>query len=471
MQATFAQPVLGLRRMSARLVSSLPVGWPFLSVLYAFPLWWLLGLGSFATILAAVPMAWELMDRRRLRLPKGMGLYLIFLGWVLVSAFALGLSPKVAASTSLLNSAVAYLYRLGSYVGALVMVLYVCTIRERELPSRRIVGGIAALWLVSVIGGFLGMILGGLSFTTPFEAILPHSVRSIGFVKELVHPGFAQVQNFLGRDEARPKAPFEYTNEWGGNLSILLPWAVVWWLTSARPLVRRLGPLVFAASLVPVVASLNRGLWACLVVGVVCAGVWLLVLGHRWVLGVVVVLGFVGLLALAVTPLGDLVQERLNTPHSNERRGYMVSVAIEGANESPIIGWGSTRPALGSDRTIAAGKSLECPQCGTPSIGTHGQLWLVLFTQGYVGAALFLSFFLAALWRYGRTADLYAIAASIGLVLLLVESTIYNQLPFTMWLGMLGISLAWRSRVAGGLAPLHRPRRLLFVPARPLGRR
>jgi hypothetical protein len=447
------------RRLTlSALAERLPVGWPVLSVLYGFPVWWALGLGSFATIVVAGPMAWELIDRRPILLPRGMGVYLLFVGWVMVSLFAIRHTPSVAASTTLLNSLVAYTYRLLGYLAGLVVVLYVCTIPEHQLPTRRIVGGLAVLWLFTVIGGFLGMLLGARSFTTPFEVVLPGSVRSIGFVRELVHPGFAQVQNILGSNEARPKAPFEYTNEWGGNLSVLLPWAVAWWLTSAKPAVRRFAPLLVVASAIPIVASLNRGLWACLILAALLGGAWLFVLGHRWVLGTAAALALVGLLAVAVTPLGTLVQERLATPHSNERRGYMVSVAIAGANESPIIGWGSTRPALGSDRTIAAGKSQSCPQCGTPAIGTHGQIWLVLFTQGYVGAALYLAFLLAALWRYGRRADLYAIAASTGMVLLLVQSTIYNQLPFTLWLAMLGIAIAWRSEQAGSLAPVHRSR-------------
>jgi hypothetical protein len=454
------------RRLSVRaLLARVPNGWPLLSVLYGFPVWWAFGLGSFATIVVAAPMAWDLIDRRPLRLPRGMGIYLLFLGWVVVSLFAIRHTPSVAASTTLLNSLVAYTYRLAGYVAGLVVVLYVCTLSEEELPTRRIVGGLAVLWLVTVVGGFLGMVLGARSFTTPFEVALPGSVRSIGFVRELVHPGFAQVQNILGSNEARPKAPFEYTNEWGGNLSVLLPWVVAWWMTSRKnAAVRRFGPPVLLASAVPVVASLNRGLWACLVLAAVLGGVWLFVLGRRWILGAAAGLALAGVLTLAVTPLGNLVQERLATPHSNERRGYMITVAIEGANESPVIGWGSTRPALGSDRTIAAGKSQSCPQCGTPAIGTHGQIWLVLFTQGYVGAALYLLFLFAALWRYGRRPDMYAVAASIGMVLLLVQATIYNQLPFTLWLAMLGVGLAWRSEHGGGLAPLHGSGSKIAVP-------
>ena len=457
MASAIERPPLRPRQVDPDGVSSrLPAGWPLLCLLYGFPVWWLLGLGSFATIIVAVPMTWDLMDRRSIRLPKGMGVYLLFLGWVVVSVFALQHTPAVAASTSLVGSGLAYLYRLAGYLAALIVVAYVCTLPEDQLPTRRIVGGLATLWLVTVVGGFLGMALGSLSFTTPFEAVLPGTLRNVRFVKELVHPGFAQVQDILGRNEARPKAPFEYTNEWGGNLSILLPWAVAWWLTSARPAIRRFGPVILAASVVPIVASLNRGLWASLMLAAVCAAAWLFVLGRRWVLSLVIGLGLMGLLVLAVTPAGDLVRQRIDAPHSNERRSYMVSVAIKGANESPLIGWGSTRPTLGSSRTIAAGTSPSCPQCGTPSIGTNGQLWLVLFAQGYVGAALFVSFFVAALWRYGRRADLYAVAASVGIVMLLVQSTIYNQVPVSLWLVMLGLALAWRSQQAGGLVPLRR---------------
>lgn len=456
MASAVARPAARAWPGLGRLLDRLPVGWPLLSLLYGFPVWWLMGLGSFITIVMAAPMAWELVDRRPIRLPKGMGVFLLFVGWVVVSGLALKYTPAVAAPTSLLNSLVGYLYRLGGYLAVLIVVAYVCTLPEDHLPTRRIVGGITSLWLVTVIGGFLGMALGSLSFTTPFELILPGSLRSIGFVKELVHPGFAQVQDFLGRNEARPKAPFEYTNEWGGNLSLLLPWAVAWWCTSTNTWARRLGPAVLAASVIPIVASLNRGLWASILLAGAYAGVWLFVLGHRWVLGVAAGFVVAGLLAFAVTPLGALVQERLDSPHSNDRRGYMVVQAVKGAKESPIIGWGGTRPARGSDNSIAAGKSQSCPQCGTPSIGTHGQLWLVLFTQGFVGAGLFLIFIAASLWRYGRRADLYAVAASVSLLLLLVQSTIYNELPFALWLGGLGIAVAWRSLRAGGLAPLRR---------------
>ena len=91
------------------------------------------------------------------------------------------------------------------------------------------------LFGVTVLGGLLGVLLGNVSFSSPFELVLPHGVRSNYYVKQLVHPGFAQVQDVLGHTSPRPKAPFAYTNSWGNNISLLLIWFVVgWWVRGSR---------------------------------------------------------------------------------------------------------------------------------------------------------------------------------------------------------------------------------------------
>ncbi len=42
-----------------------------------------------------------------------------------------------------------------------------------------------------------------------------------------VHPRFADVQDILGYPVSRPSAPFIYTNDWGGNFALLIPFVIL----------------------------------------------------------------------------------------------------------------------------------------------------------------------------------------------------------------------------------------------------
>jgi hypothetical protein len=63
------------------------------ALLGLYPLWWLLGLGAFAFIVFAVPMAVDLGRRRRLTVPRGFGFWLLFLLWAVGSLLMFPLSP------------------------------------------------------------------------------------------------------------------------------------------------------------------------------------------------------------------------------------------------------------------------------------------------------------------------------------------------------------------------------------------
>ena len=49
-------------------------------------------------------------------------------------------------------------------------------------------------------------------------------------------------------------------------------------------------------------------------------------------------------------------------------------------------------------------------QCSPPAMGTQGHIWLVLFSQGFVGAALFFWFLLRRVLPYVHDRDPFAIA-------------------------------------------------------------
>src|SRR5947199_224934 len=64
----------------------LPSGWLFYALFAGFPVWWALGLGSFIWPIMAVPMAlWLLARRRDLVVPRGFGLWVLFLVLVVAS--------------------------------------------------------------------------------------------------------------------------------------------------------------------------------------------------------------------------------------------------------------------------------------------------------------------------------------------------------------------------------------------------
>src|SRR5581483_3267658 len=126
---------------------------------------------------------------------------------------------------------------------------------------------LAWLFVVTVAGGLLGVVAGRFQFSSPVELLLPNHLRSNAFVQSLVHPAAAQLMDVLGHESPRPAAPWGYTNTWGNDFCLLVGWFVVAAFSrsgsaggSAR--IRRvLAAGVLAVAVVPVVYSLNRGLW------------------------------------------------------------------------------------------------------------------------------------------------------------------------------------------------------------------
>ena len=202
----------------------LPVHWPFTALVAFFPIWWVLGLGSFAIIGFSLPMLLQLRRARPLRVPRGFAFWLCFLAAVLVSGLMLGRTAPDTLPHGAATQLIAYSLRFLNYVAATVLLLYVMNMRGRGLTDRRIVGCLATFFIVAVAGGLLGLAAPGFNFTSPFEWLLPHRLAENSYVRVLVHPAAAQNQDVLGFTAARPKAPFEYTNTWGNVIGLLIVW-------------------------------------------------------------------------------------------------------------------------------------------------------------------------------------------------------------------------------------------------------
>jgi polysaccharide biosynthesis protein PslJ len=406
-------------------------GWPLYVVFVGFPFWWILGMAGFIWPIVAIPMLLSLFRRQRITAPPAFILWIGFMVWMLFTSVELDTAGRVLG----------FAYRSACYLSATILLLYVYNSATELLETRKILWIMSVFWIYVVIGGFLGLMFPSFSFTSPVESILPRSLLANDFVKLMVHPTFAEVQNFLGFATPRPSAPFVYTNDWGGAYALLTPFMI---LALGSKLRRRFKTILVAtaiASVIPVVLSLNRGLWLSLGLGLMYASFRLALRGRERaiVISVVSVCIVTGLVIF--TPLKGLIDERLAVGHSNNRRTSLYEESIRGAMASPLFGFGAPRPSTWNPNA--------------PSVGTQGQLWLVLFSHGFIGAFFFLAFFLVTFWKLRRLDLRTSFWCHVLLLMMLVQLPVYDFLPHQFHIVMLAIAVAWRERRSHGF--LSRP--------------
>ena len=423
-----------------------PEHWPFTALVMGFPLWWAVGFGPAAVTVFAAIMAWKMRRMRPIEVPRGFGIWLMFLLTVLVSGLMLGRTAPNTLPDRVSGQLLGYLLRVSSYAASAVVMLYVGNLGEKKLPEKLIVRSLLVLFGVTVAGGLLGMAAPHFGFTSPLAYLLPHGLAKNAYVQLLTHPAAAQVQDVLGYSAPRPKAPYEYTNMWGNVIGLLVVWFVAW---ASRDRLRRLVAVpVLAVAAVPIVFSLNRGLWVGLVLALAVYAVRLLLSGRVFAVVGLSTVALVGLVVFAASPLGSVFQERLQNGHSNDIRENLAAAAYHGAQASPIVGWGTQRDVIGSFQSIAIGASSDCAgRCGNAGIGSTGAFWLVLFAHGFVGIALYIGFFLAALWYYRGDRTATGIAAQITIIMSLWFIFAYSSPGWPLTLAMLGIAILWRHRM------------------------
>ncbi|MEU8267086.1 hypothetical protein AB0B89_07950 [Sphaerisporangium sp. NPDC049002] len=428
--------------------------WPIAALLVGYPIWWALGFGGLSIIVVAVPMAFVLWKRRPITVPKGMGLWMLLLAGYLVSALMLGDTPPGTYGELGTGRVLGYVMRLALYVALLIMVLYLGNLTDRELPQRTLVAMLGVLFVTTVAGGLLGVVAPRFEFTSPLEMLLPDWISGNSFVRNLIHPTAAQVQHVLGHASPRPEAPFEWANAWGSNISVLLIWFVVGWWTYGGPVRRVVCVAVAGLATIPIVYSLNRGLW----IGLAVAVAYVLMRARpRTGLAIGTALAAAALV-FAAGPLNTIVAQRLESPHSNAIRAFTVASTLEAATHSPIIGYGNTRNAFGNYQTITTGRTGWCAECGHPPLGSDGQIWLLLITQGFTGAALYVAFFTGAIRRFWRDRTPIGQAGTLVMILVLLYMFVYDGLVTALSLYLISFALLWRNgRSAGAPAVEARP--------------
>jgi hypothetical protein len=390
----------------------LPEGWPLYLLFGAYPLWWLLGVSAFVWPVLAVPMVASLLMRDRIRAPRGFGVWLLFLAFMIASVTQLDDPGRV----------VIFVYRAALYGSATVVFLYIYNLSEAMRPGR-IAGLLAVYGGTVILGGFVGLLAPSLSFHSPAESIVPGAILADPWFHDLLHVTTAnQIELF---SQPRPSAPFPYTNQWGSNLTLAFPF-----LIAVAP-GRRLPRLLLVGALVPLIVSLNRGAWVALALGLLYAGFRLGLQGHGRALARVVIIPVAAVIALTLTPLGQVFQERLENPHSNEGRLALYEQASDQVMESPLLGFGAT---ISSER-------------GLPPVGTHGQMWMILVSHGIPAAALFLGWFGLVLWRTRGVRSEVGFWSNVVVFIALLQVSYYGMLPAQLHLVMAAAALAWREEV------------------------
>jgi hypothetical protein len=426
--------------------------WPVAGLLALYPLWWALGLGVLVFPIMAMPMLVLLVRRRAagrpLLLPPGFLWWLLFLTAAVISVGALGADPSGTVAEHASARLVAVLYKLGMYVALTVLLVYAGNLTEAELSRRRLVRLLGLLFVVTVAGGLLGVVAGNFQFTSPFEWLLPAGIRDKGFVQSLVHPYAAQMMDLVGGEKPRPAAPWGYTNTWGNNFCLLVGWLVVA-ARSARPARKALATLALVVSIVPAVLSLNRGLWVGVGLLIGYVAVRYVLAGKLWIIGAGTVAGVALVVALVASPLGDVVNARLDNGKSNGVRSFLIDRALEGFVDSPVIGYGGTRNTIGGRQSIAVGESAGCERCGNFTVGGNGQLWQLLYSHGAAGTVGYLGFFAYGLWRFRRDRSAIGIAGSAAIVSSFSAMLWYNSLVTPLAFMFLAYALLWRNDTAG----------------------
>jgi hypothetical protein len=397
-----------------------------------FPVWWALGLSSVICIIAAVPMAAWLLARGRVRVPRGIGWWLAFLFWMLLS------------STQLddLRRWYAFSYRGVLYLSMTVMFVYVYNLPRSAMPTRRIVLALALFWATVILFGFAALAAPNFRLTTPVSLLLPEPLASSAYAQDLFSPKLAQVQTFIGYALTRPAAPFTYTNEWGASVGLLTPMALAAIGMLRSYLARNAIRALLVASLVPIVISANRGLWVGLAFGLVYAAVRVAFRGNARAL--VAIVGFLALIGAGVllTPLDHYLTDRLAHQHSNERRESLADQAVAGALDRPLLGYGGPR------------ESAVTPNA--PDIGTHGQVYLVIFSHGIPGVVFFLGWWLWVLWVSRRAPTGPPLWCHVMLLVGVLEFAYYDMMPTQLHLMMVVAAVAFRDREAQAAAAARR---------------
>jgi hypothetical protein len=401
----------------------LPV-WPVVLLFVGLPAWYVLGLGGLIWQLMAIPMGLALMIRGRSKLPPGFAIWALFLALMIFSVIQIDTPGRL----------VGFGYRATLYLSATVLLIYVYNLSVKRFTLHHGALVLTGFWLGMVVLGYAAVLRPEMSFSTPLGMLVPGGLRSNEIIGELFFPQLSQYDPEGWVALPRPAAPFPYTNNWGSNYSLLLPFVFI--AISGMRTYRAKIALTIAVvlSLVPAFLTLNRGMFLCL--GLLVAYVSIRLLGRGHVGPLIAMLGMtvVAVGVIQMLPVSERLNERIETSDTNETRLTVYDEAFARSLESPILGYGAPRPSEVID--------------GGPAVGTQGQIWTVLFSHGFPAAILFASWFIWAFLRTVRAPTTNQLLVHAVLLLVPVQIIFYGVMIHNLHVAMIAIALGLRAATA-----------------------
>ncbi len=407
---------------------TLPRGWQAYALFALLPLWWLLGFSMFIwPILAAPLLGAMVLGRWKVLAPRRFGIYLLMLAWMLASGFEAQGGQRTLA----------WAWRLSFFICGAILLLFIYNIPRRRLPTRSITNALGVYWVVVVMGGWFGVLFPNFQLASLGQKILPSSVVHNQYVYAHVHLQFAEVQHFLGFPVGRPETFFAYTNAWGSAFALLTPFAIASMTTTRSVRWRNTLILVMAASVVPVIFSLNRGMWLSLGAGIIYAAIRLSVnRDFRLVRGIVG--AFICIVVLLVfTPLGNLATGRFQHKTGDAGRLQRDTVATQAILNHPFLGFGAPT---------------ENAVSGIGKIGTESEVFLLVYSHGIPALGLFFLWFAYTLFRSARFRNPDAFWAHIVVLIAMIQSP-YYELTERMPIIMVAAAICYRAIADDELLP------------------
>lgn len=393
----------------------------------SYPLWWILGAGWLLWPLGGLIMFLVMLPRGHWLAPPGLWLWLVFLGSTLLSLV------EVQGGSSYFSWA----FNEASYLAATVLFLYVYNLRESYAVLPRYLSG---FWVITLVGGLIGTLAPHLGFTTPVAHLLPSNISSNALADRFVHIQFGDVSGY-GRP--RPDAPFPYANRWGSIVALTTPVAMFVMSRASGPK-RTVLLTVAALGLIPVVYSIDRGLWLALGAAALYALGRAVRRGHgNAFVALILGLGAAGLL-LSMSSLQTVVAEKLTHAYSNKGRLNSYSATWSGFLQQPWIGHGTSGSSVGLF-------------VGNAPVGTQGQFWALIYASGLAGAVPFFLWFLYVLFATLRLRSGLAAAYRLAGVLPLALSFTYGFVPESLMVIMAcqAALMSYRKHEFDGERPLE----------------
>ncbi len=360
--------------------------WPVLTLLWGFPLWWATGTTVILAAILTVVMISYLVIGRTVPVLPGMAALGAFLLWVLACVTMIDSGERLLG----------YFYRTTILI--FVATAFVYTLRSAgQLTRRRVISALTFVWLFTIVGGLAALVIPEVRLTTPVGLLLPDGLRDNSYVQDLFFPPMAEIQRPFGSPETfiRPAAPFPYANSWGVAIVLLSPVAVACFL-QARNLLLRVTILVgFVAMIPPAIATGNRAMFGVLAISGLYVVVRMAVRDRAAPVLGLGILGLTGVGVLVASGLLDRISTRQQYGDSLGTRATLYQETIQRTLQSPLLGYGAPRPSGLQDI----------------SLGTQGFVWMLMFSYGFVGLALFLTF----LW--GTTLRTWRVPGDVDLVL------------------------------------------------------